>query len=151
MTEITDGSATFVVRKNATTNDINNVKKQIDSALYFHAGDSFNLPSFIPAAFLTSGNTRIQFSIVLPRRIGDDVKTIIAQGEYRCRQNNNYIAGGATTYSEFKTITTDIVENWSGNIINISIFYDDNKSEYPNSINNDTVGLYLNNVTIAFK
>lgn len=151
MTEITDGSATFVVRKNATTNDINNGKKQIDSALYFHAGDSFNLPALIPAAFLTSGNTRIQFSIVLPKRIGDDVKTIIAQGEYRCRQNNNYIAGGASTYSEFKTITTDIVENWSGNIINISIFYDDNKSEYPNSINNDTVGLYLNNVTIAFK
>ena len=52
---ITDGSATFVVRKNATTNDINNVKKQIDSALYFHAGDSFNLPGLTPAAFLTSG------------------------------------------------------------------------------------------------
>ena len=27
MTEITDGSASFVVRKNATTNDINNGKK----------------------------------------------------------------------------------------------------------------------------
>lgn len=151
MTEITDGSAKFVVRKIVSQNDINNIEIQIDSTLYFHAGDSFNLPSLIPAAFLTSGNTRIQFSIVLPKRIGDDVKTIIAQGEYRCRQNNDYIAGGATTYTEFKTITTDIVDNWCGNIINISIFNDDNKSAYPNSINNDTVGLFLNNVTIAFK
>lgn len=150
MTEITDGSATFVVRKNATKDDINDIKKQTDSALYFHAGDSFNLPALIPAAFLTSGNTRIQFSIVLPKRIGDDVKTIVARGKYRCRQNNKYIAGDATTYSEFKTITTDTVDSWSGNIINISIFNDDNKSAYPNSINNDTVGLYLNNVTIAF-
>ncbi len=151
MTEITDGSAKFVVRKIASQNDINNIEIQIDSTLYFHAGDSFNLPSLIPAAFLTSSNTRIQFSIVLPKRIGNDVKTIIAQGEYRCRQNGTYIAGGATTYTEFKTITTDTVDNWSGNIINISVFNDDNKSAYPNSINNDTVGLFLNNVTIAFK
>lgn len=150
MTEIIDGNATFVVRKNATKDDINDIKTQTDSALYFHAGDSFNLPALIPAALLTSANTRIQFSIVLPKRIGDDVKTIIAQGGYRCRQNNKYIAGDATTYSEFKTITTDTVDSWSGNIINISIFNDDNKSAYPNSINNDTVGLYLNNVTIAF-
>ena len=148
--EITDGSATFVVRKSATKDDIKDITKQTDSALYFHKGDSFKLNELVPAAFITTGKTRIHLSIVLPKRIGDDVNTIVAQGMFRCRQNNNYIAGSANDFVTFKTNTKDIVDGWSENILNISLFYNKDKTEYPNSINNDTVGLQLNNVDIKF-
>ena len=72
--------------------------EELKKASMYHAGDVINIEKMFLNGFITSGTKDAKFTIPIGKSIASDVTTVRVSGNFRFRQNGNYIKDYETTY-----------------------------------------------------
>ena len=116
----------------------------------YHAGDVINIEKMFLNGFITGGTKDAKFPIPIGKSIASDVTTVRVSGNFRFRQNGNYIKDYDTTYGFDTGNGTDAIEYFNSLGVGITVRMPGSVA-FPNMTNNDCVSGEFYSIKIEFK
>ena len=124
--------------------------EELKKASMYHAGDVINIEKMFLNGFITSGTKDAKFTIPIGKSIASDVTTVRVSGNFRFRQNGNYIKDYETTYGFDTGNGIDAIEYFNSLGVGIIVRMPGSVA-FPNMKNNDCVSGEFNSIKIEFK
>lgn len=124
--------------------------EELKKASMYHVGDVMNIEKMFLNGFITGGTKDAKFSIPLGKPIASDVTTVRVSGNFRFRQNGNYIKDYDTTYGFDTGNGTDAIDYFNSLGVGIIVRMPGSVA-FPNMTNNDCVSGEFYSIKIEFK